>query len=63
MFIFSDIHFHTQKELKHFATKSSEIIIAFKKAGSALQKRVLLYNKQKKLKAKAKKKSNFFLFR
>jgi hypothetical protein len=61
MFIFSDIHFHTQKDLKHFATKSSEIIIAFRKAGSALQKRVLLYKKQNKNKSKSKKKEQFFL--
>jgi hypothetical protein len=37
-----------------------EIIIASRKAGSALQKRVPLYKKQKKL--KAKKKHFFFVF-
>jgi hypothetical protein len=38
-----------KQKLTHFATKSREIIIASTKAGSALQKRVLLYKKQKSI--------------
>jgi hypothetical protein len=36
---------HSKKKLKHFATKSSEIIISSRRAGSTLQKRSLLYKK------------------
>jgi hypothetical protein len=45
-------YLHSKKKFTHFATKSSEIIISFRKAGFALQKRVLLYKKQKKTKSK-----------
>jgi hypothetical protein len=45
----------------HFATKSSEIIISSRRAGSDLQNRSLLYKTQKKLKANAKK-NIFFVF-
>jgi hypothetical protein len=38
---------HSKKKLTHFATKSSEIIISSRTAGSTLQKRSLLYKKQK----------------
>jgi hypothetical protein len=39
---------HTlKKKLTHFATKSSEIIISYRTAGSILQKRSLLYTTQK----------------
>jgi hypothetical protein len=36
-----------KKKFTHFATKSSEIIIASRRAGSTLQKRSLLYKTQK----------------
>jgi hypothetical protein len=42
----NDLTVHSKKKLTHFATKSSEIIIASRKASSALQKRVLLYKKE-----------------
>jgi hypothetical protein len=35
-----------KKKLTHFATKSSEIIISSRRAGSTLQKRSLLYETQ-----------------
>jgi hypothetical protein len=53
--------FHTKKKLTHFATKSSEIIISSRTAGSALQKRSLLNKTQRKLKANAKKKNVFLI--
>jgi hypothetical protein len=46
---------HSKKKFTHFAMKSSEIIISSRTAGSTLQKRLLLYKMQKKLKAKVKK--------
>jgi hypothetical protein len=48
-----------KKKLTHFATKSSEIIISSRRAGSILPKRTMLYKTQKKLKANVKKKKNF----
>jgi hypothetical protein len=45
----------------HFSTKSSEIIISFRRAGSTLQKRSLLYIAQK-LKANEKKYHFFYFF-
>jgi hypothetical protein len=43
VFFFSSL----KKKHTHFATKSSEIIISSKTAGSTLQKRSLLYKTQK----------------
>jgi hypothetical protein len=44
-FTFEVLNIH-KKKLTHFATKSSEIIISFRRAGSTLQKRSLLYKTQ-----------------
>jgi hypothetical protein len=49
------------KKLTHLDTKSSEIIISSRTAGSTLQKRSLLYNSQKTT-SKRKKKNFFFSF-
>jgi hypothetical protein len=50
-----------KKKLTRVATKSSEIIISWRRAGSTLQKRSLLYKTQKKVKANENKKKIFFL--
>jgi hypothetical protein len=41
------VYLHSKKKLTHFSTKSSEIIISFRRAGSTLQKQTLLYKTQK----------------
>jgi hypothetical protein len=51
---------HSKKKLTHFATKSSEIIIYSRRAGSTLQKRSLLYRRKKNKKQTQKK--IFFIF-
>jgi hypothetical protein len=48
-------------KLTHFATKSGEILISSRRAGSTLQKRSLIYKTQKKLKANEKK-TFFYVF-
>jgi hypothetical protein len=50
-----------RKKLTHFATKSSEIIISSRRAGSTLQKQSLLYKTQKKIKANQKIKYVFLI--